>query len=303
LSTPQALDLQYAGRPGLISTFLAATGDGGFVLLDSGPASTVDALEREVEGVGFRLDDLRAVLLTHIHLDHAAAAGQLSRRTGCGVWAHPTGIEHLARPEHKLLPSARRLYGDRLEPLFGRIGSVPENQLHAVDNGQRIRIGELTAVGWHTPGHASHHVAWQVGGAVACGDVAGVRFGGSSHVLPPMPPPDIDVEQWLASIDLVRSLDPERLLLTHFGTVIDPRRHLDELTARLRCWAGETSEVATAGGDADELAERLNQLDLADMTAAGVSDDLRRTYRLIVPMAENAAGLYRYETKRRTRTS
>jgi glyoxylase-like metal-dependent hydrolase (beta-lactamase superfamily II) len=303
MTTPETLDLHYLGRRGLISAFLATTGDGGFVLLDSGPASTIEALEREVARLDLRLDDLRAVMLTHIHLDHAAAAGRLSRRTGCSVWAHPVGIEHLARPEHKLLPSAFRLYGDQLEPLFGIVEGVPGHRLHAIGHGERVTLGSLEVVGWHAPGHAAHHVAWQVGAAVACGDVAGVRFGGSKHVVPPMPPPDIHVERWLESIALVRSLEPRRLLLTHFGSFDDPESHLDQLAARLRTWSDVTSEIVAGGGEAAELTGRLTELDDAEMEAAGVSDELRRIYRKIVPMAENAAGLHRYETKRRTQTS
>ena len=288
------VDLDYLGRPGIISVYAAPTGDGGFVLLDSGPASTLEALERGIEAAGFPLGSLRAVLLTHIHLDHAAAAGTLSRRTGCEVWAHPDGIVHLEDPGARLLPSALRLYGSRLESLFGTMEGAPADRLHAVQHGAALRFGPLEVVGWHTPGHARHHVAWQVGDEIATGDVAGVRMAGSSHVLPPMPPPDIDLAAWHASLDLLRGIEPRRLLVTHFGGFDDAGRHLDELEHRLRRWAAIAEEVVRDGGDVASLGVRLAAQDDLEMTAAGVPDAQRSLYFKLCPMVENSTGLYRY---------
>lgn len=291
------LDLEYQQHRGVISAFLAPTGEGGFVLLESGPASTLEALEGGIETAGFGLHQLRAVLLTHVHLDHAAAAGTLARRTGCEVWVHPDGAHHMADPEDKLLPSARRLYGDMLEPLFGTMEGVPESLLRLVDDGASLRFGELEATGWYTPGHARHHVVWQVGGDVITGDVGGVRLPGADHVLPPMPPPDIDLEDWFRSLDIVRGLSPDRILLTHFGAWDDPEFHLDQLEQRLARWTEMTNEVVRDGGDGVELARRLKELDDAEMDASGVGEDLRQVYRLLCPMKENSAGLLRYVVK------
>ncbi len=292
------LDLEYQQHQGVISAFLAPTGDGGFVLLESGPASTLDALERSVEAAGFGLEQLRAILLTHVHLDHAAAAGTLARRTGCEVWVHPDGAHHMAHPEDKLLPSARRLYGEMLEPLFGAMEGVPSGLVRLVEDGATLGFGELEVTGWFTPGHARHHVVWQVGGDVITGDVGGVRLPGSDHVLPPMPPPDIDVEDWLRSLDLVRSLSPERLLVTHFGAWDDPEFHLDQLEERLVRWTEITEGVVAEEADGTELARRLKTLDDAEMDASGVDEDLRQSYRLLCPMKENSSGLLRYVAKK-----
>ncbi len=297
MATAETLDLRYAGRPGLISAFLVPTGDGGFVLLDSGPASGLTALENEIEAAGFTLSDLRAVLLTHIHLDHAAAAGTLARRTGCQVWVHPAGAFHVGSPESKLLPSARRLYGDQLEVKWGAMEGVPERLLHEVEHGEPLRFGDLKAVGWHTPGHARHHVAWHVGDSVATGDVGGVRLQGPDYVLPPTPPPDIDVSAWLVSIDLVRKLEPAHLLLTHFGSFDDPGPHLDQLAGRLRRWSRVAGEVVGEGGDSEELERRLIELDHSERPAEGIPDDLDEGFQEICPMADNAAGLHRWATK------
>lgn len=296
MTTPVTLDLDYLDHRGLISAFLVATGDGGFVLVDTGPASTLDALEREIRAAGYGLEALKAVLLTHVHLDHAAGAGTLARRTGCEVWAHPAGLEHLEHPEHKLLPSARRIYGEQLERLFGLIEGVPAQLLRPVAGGEPVRIGDLMVVGWHTPGHAGHHVVWQAGDSVATGDVAGVRLSGSTHVLPPMPPPDIDVELWLDSVDLVRGLNPSHLLLTHFGRWDDPLRHLDEVASRLRRWSDVAREVVAESGDVGALERRLAEIDDADMADLRLPEETRTVYRRLCPMVENAAGLFRYAT-------
>jgi glyoxylase-like metal-dependent hydrolase (beta-lactamase superfamily II) len=291
------IDLHYLGRAGIVSVFAVPTGDGGFVLLDSGPASTLPALEQGVEAAGLLMGGLRAVLLTHVHLDHAAAAGTLSRRTGCEVWAHPAGLAHLRDPGERLLPSALRLYGSRLEVLFGTMEGVPAELLHAVEHGASIRVGSLELTGWHTPGHARHHVAWQLGDEIATGDVAGVRMAGSTHVLPPMPPPDIDLEAWRASLDLLRELAPRSLLLTHFGAFDDPARHLEELDLRLCRWVAVAEEVVQGGGDVAALGVRLATLDDQEMTAASVAEAQRTLYSRLCPMVENSAGLFRYLKK------
>jgi glyoxylase-like metal-dependent hydrolase (beta-lactamase superfamily II) len=291
------VDLNYLGRAGIISVFAVPTGDGGFVLLDSGPASTLAALELGVESAGLSVGGLRAVLLTHVHLDHAAAAGTLSRRTGCEVWAHPDGLAHLRDPGERLLPSALRLYGSRLEALFGTMEAVPADRLRPVEHGATLRFGELEVAGWHTPGHARHHVVWQLGDEVATGDVAGVRMAGATHVLPPMPPPDIDLTAWRASLELLRGLAPRRLLLTHFGGFDDPGRHLGELEGRLQRWAAIAEEVVRGGGDAAVLGVRLAALDDQEMAAAGVPEAQRARYARLCPMVENSTGLFRYLKK------
>jgi glyoxylase-like metal-dependent hydrolase (beta-lactamase superfamily II) len=214
------------------------------------------------------------------------------------VYAHPAGVTHLADPGSKLLPSAERLYGDMLEPLWGRTEGVPAQQLVAVEHGARIVVGELEVTAWHTPGHAVHHVIWQTGGDVVTGDVGGVRFPGAAHVLPPMPPPDIDVVAWRESLDLLRGLGPERLLLTHFGAFDDPQRHLDELEDRLLRWTAIAGETVAAGGDREALGQALLELDDAEVAAESLSEDVVARYRRLCPMVENSAGLYRYVTKR-----
>jgi glyoxylase-like metal-dependent hydrolase (beta-lactamase superfamily II) len=293
------LDLEFFDTTEIIASFLAPV-DGGFVLFDTGPASAVDTLETRVNELDFELGKLQAIFATHVHLDHAGGAGVLSRKTGCRVFAHPVGAPHLARPEDKLLPSAERLYKDMMVPLWGITEGVPEKQLSGLEDGESVTVGGLEVTAHHTPGHATHHVAWQIDGAVATGDVAGVRFPDATHVLPPMPPPDIDIEAWYESLELLRRLEPERLLLTHFGAFDDPLRHLDELEDRLRSWTDTARRIVAEGGDTAALGAALLEADEAEMEALAVPPETVARYRRLCPMKENSAGLYRYCTKQRS---
>jgi glyoxylase-like metal-dependent hydrolase (beta-lactamase superfamily II) len=292
------IDLGFQGFSQVIAAFAAPTGDGRFVLFESGPASSVEAVERAVADLGFEIDDLAAIFATHVHLDHSGGAGVLARRTGCTVYAHPAGVAHLIDPNAKLLPSAERLYGDRLVPLWGETKGVPSRQLKTAGHGEKIVLGDLEVVAWQTPGHAVHHIAWQVGRDVVTGDVGGIRFPGADYVAPPMPPPDIDVVLWRESLDLVRSLEPERLLLTHYGAFEDPERHLDELEARLLSWTAIAEAIVADGGSRKDLAGALQALDEKELGAESLSDDIVARYRHLCPMPENSAGLYRYVSKR-----
>ncbi|MCG6948756.1 MAG: MBL fold metallo-hydrolase [Acidobacteria bacterium] len=287
------IDVEFFGATELISSFLVPI-DGGFVLFDPGPASGLDSLERRVGEAGYELTDLRAVFATHVHLDHAGASGVLARRTGCEVFAHPLGGPHMIDPEAKLLPSAERLYGNMMEPLWGRTVGVPEAQMRLVEDGATVTIGDLDVVGWHTPGHAKHHVAWQIDDAVSTGDVAGVRFPGASHVLPPLPPPDIDIDQWRKSLAVLRRLEPGRLLLTHFGSFDDVARHIDELEDRLVRWTAIARKTISSGGGRDELGAALERMHEEEMRSADVPPEAAERYRRLCPVKEASTGLFRY---------
>ncbi len=297
------IDLGFMGVNEIIAAFAVATGDGGWVLFETGPASSLTTLEGELARAGFALADLSAIFVTHVHLDHAGAAGTLARQAGCPVWSHPEGVPHLADPG-KLLASAERIYGDRMETLWGKTEPVAAAQVRGVEHRGRVVVGDLEVVGWHTPGHAVHHVAWQVGDGVVTGDVAGIRFPGCSHVSPPLPPPDIDIPTWQKSLSLLRKLSPRRLLLTHFGVFEDPPRHLDELDRRLLQWTEIAERIISAGGTQEELAAELQSTADIDMAAAiGLAGEestaMAERYRHLSPMDANAAGLFRHVRLRR----
>jgi glyoxylase-like metal-dependent hydrolase (beta-lactamase superfamily II) len=218
----RVIDVMHLGRPHVIGCWEV---DG--VLVDPGPQSSMETLLGALGG-----ERPRALLLTHIHLDHAAATGALVRRwPGLEVYVHERGAPHLVDPS-KLLASAERLYGNRMEELWGEIVPVPEANVKSLAGGEDV-LGMRVA---YTPGHASHHVCYlhQDSGTAFVGDVAAVRIPPSDLIVPPTPPPDIDIETWLDSIATVESWRPERLALTHFGQVDDPIEHLEKVRIRLR---------------------------------------------------------------------
>jgi glyoxylase-like metal-dependent hydrolase (beta-lactamase superfamily II) len=220
------IDLLHAGLPRSIGTYLLDTSEG-LALFDCGPTTCVPALEAGLAERGYELGDLRCLLLSHIHLDHAGAAGVLVREhPELQVWVSGIGAPHLVDPS-RLERSARRLYGDTFDELWGELAPVPE---------ENVRIAEDRAVGlevFASPGHASHHVCYFDGATLYAGDAAGVRIQPGRTVLPPTPPPDLDIEAWYRTLEEIERRAPERLALVHFGVADDVSRHLGELRRRL----------------------------------------------------------------------
>ena len=240
-------------------------------------ATLVEALDDEAP---------RALLLTHIHLDHAGATGAMVRRwPELEVYVHERGAPHLADPE-KLVASASRLYGDRMEELWGEIVPVPEVNLRPLRGGEDV-LGFRVA---YTPGHASHHVCYfhEASRRAFVGDVAGVRIPPSKLVLAPTPPPDIDIDAWKGSIELVLAWEPESLAITHFGAVEDPAAQLDAVTRCLDRWAEATREL-----DADRFERAVRQ-----EIRAGADPETAAVYEQAIPPQQLYLGLERYWRKR-----
>lgn len=281
----RVIDVMHLGRPHVIGCWEA---DG--VLIDPGPESSLGTV---LEAIGD--EQPRAVLLTHIHLDHAAATGAMVERwPDLEVYVHERGAPHLIDPS-KLLASAERLYGDRLEYLWGKILPVPEGNVHVLTGGETV-FGMQVA---YTPGHASHHVCYfhDDSGTAFCGDVAACRIPPSNLVLPPTPPPDIDIETWEASLDLIASWEPQRLALTHFGAVEDDvPGHIETVRAKLRQEANLARQLPHDQYDQD-LEHRLHtQLTDEDMNEETAAELLQA-----VPTAYQWSGLDRYWRKRAER--
>jgi len=256
----RVIDLNFGAAPHAIGVYLVDTDDGP-ALFDCGPSSTLDTLEAGLAANGLAVTDVKHLLLSHIHLDHAGAAGSLVRRSPkLTVWVSPIGRPHLIDPS-RLERSARRLYGDMFDPLWGELAPVPA---------ESVRVADGDVLSWDafpTPGHASHHVSYLRGGTLLAGDAAGVRMPGSSYVLPVCPPPDITVEGWHETIAEIRRRRPDRLALIHFGVHEDVESHLDRLDEELDRWAervgGGMSEqefVATARADAGDEADRYDRV-------------------------------------------
>lgn len=260
------IDLAHLGRPRSVACRLLDTAAGP-VLVDPGPGSTLATLTAGLAAHGVALTDLAAVLVTHIHFDHAGVTGTLvATHPGLRVYVHTIGARHLADPS-RLIASATRIYGDRMEALWGPILAVPADRLHALTGGETVRIGGRSFAVRDTPGHAVHHVTYldESDGTAYVGDVAGLRLPPVDLVLPVTPPPDFDHARWLASLDVVEALAPARLFVTHFGMSEDPVAHLAQLRLGLEAWSSTARSLLAEPGTDAERADRFHAWVLASI--------------------------------------
>jgi glyoxylase-like metal-dependent hydrolase (beta-lactamase superfamily II) len=232
------IDLDFLGVPGIIATAILQ-GPSGVALIDPGPSTTLANLKSALARKGIGIQDVRQVLLTHIHLDHAGGTGALVRENpAIDVFVHERGARHMVDPA-KLMSSATRLYGADMERLWGDFLPVPQERVRVLKGDETINVGGRELQVAYTPGHASHHVSYfDPSSRVAfVGDTAGIRRGDRLCVMPPTPPPDIDLEAWRTSEDRILAWDPDTLFLTHFGPFHGARLHFTDLAERLALWS------------------------------------------------------------------
>lgn len=291
------LDTQHQGYPGTVGVYLLPGVAGTFALVESGPGSTLEAVLAGVQEAGFAPEKLTSILLTHIHLDHAGAAGTLAQRYGAQVFVHENGAGHLLDPG-RLLASAARIYGDRMQGLWGEMESVPQHLLRPVRDGETLEIlGHRVGV-LYTPGHASHHVGYLLGKTrLFTGDAAGIRLPGASTVRPALPPPELDLETWSRTIQAMRQAGPEELLLTHFGRVDDVEAHFRELERQHRLWSETILEGMNAGEDDETLAARVATLSREALLAEGASEGTIARHSVTSSDAMTVLGVKRYWQK------
>jgi glyoxylase-like metal-dependent hydrolase (beta-lactamase superfamily II) len=293
------VDLEFQGRPNAIATAVLSA-PGGVALVDPGPTTCLETLELGLNGRGLGLGEVTDILLTHIHLDHAGATGTIVRRhPDIRVHVHERGARHLIDPG-KLLASATRLYGEgNMGRLWGEFAAVPERNVHALRGGERLDAGGRRFEVAHTPGHASHHVSYfdRGLGLAFVGDTAGVCIR-EGYVLPPTPPPDIEVELWRDSVAAIEAWSPQTLFLTHFGAVRNARPHLQSLLENLDTLAGWVeASLQTPGSDEEkgqEFATWLQHELRRHMTDAQLA-----SYRVAAPPEGLWLGLARYWRTRR----
>jgi glyoxylase-like metal-dependent hydrolase (beta-lactamase superfamily II) len=278
----EPIDLRHQSAERVIGVYVVETDDGP-ALFDCGPTACIPALKVGLATHGLGLKDVRHLLLSHIHLDHAGAAGTLVREhPALQVHVSAIGAPHLVDPS-RLEASARRLYGDAFDALWGELAPVPEENVHVVSD----RVVGLDC--FPTPGHASHHVSYLASdGTLYAGDAAGVRIVPARHVLPVSPPPDFDVEAWDRTLDEIERRQPERLALIHFGVATDVADHLALMREELRRWV----ELVRLGATSEEFVRSGR-----DLLSARVADDPDGWERA-APLWQSYLGIERYWAKK-----
>jgi glyoxylase-like metal-dependent hydrolase (beta-lactamase superfamily II) len=295
------LDLRHQGAPQVVATAVLAGADK-VALIDPGPTSTLDTLNEQLALGGLVLSEVEAILLTHIHLDHAGACGTIVRQhPHITVYVHERGAPHLIDPT-KLLNSATRLYGSAMDRLWGAFEPVPQANVRALAGGETVVAAGHTLQTAYTPGHASHHLAYfDAASRIAfVGDVAGVSLPPAHVIVPPTPPPDIDVEAWQASVDKILAWHPEALFLTHFGLKSNPAIHLQELMERLGYWARLVKDLLESEPSEDTRRAKFARQVGVEMRRS-VSDPDALRYGLAIGLDQSYNGLARYWTKKAER--
>lgn len=261
------LDLVYLDMPKVLACGMIET-DAGLLLVDPGPSTSLLALEAGLEVFGASWGDVHALLLTHIHLDHAGAAGSIvAKAPHIQVYVHRRGAPHMMRPR-RLLESAKRIYGVMMESLWGAFLAIPEENVHVVYGGESLTFGRHTLEVAYTPGHATHHVSYwdRYSGTAFVGDTAGMRLPHVPYVMPVSPPPDITVEGWHESLNQIERWAPDQLFVTHFGPHEDIAWHLGDMRKRLDAWSTKVQHSLLADTQ-DDAALLFHRNELAAMRA------------------------------------
>jgi len=292
------VDVNFIGVPGIIATAVLH-GPGGVALIDPGPTSTLPALRAALEKAGIGLTDVRSIVLTHIHLDHAGATGTIvHEHPGVRVYVHEKGAPHMIDPG-KLLASATRLWGADMDRLWGEVRPVPTEVVVSLAGGERIDAAGRDLTVAYTPGHASHHVSFYNAdsGVAFVGDTAGICLGRGGFVLPPTPPPDIDPEAWRASLTLIEGWGADTLFITHFGAHAPAHAHLTEMADHITLLANLVRASLARPGD-DESREAWFTDEVRRELRRRLPEDNARAYEVAGRFDLNWKGLARYWRKR-----
>lgn len=290
----RTLDLEFMGFPGTIAAYLIPHKQG-LILIECGPGSTLNSLKNSLMKDGYQLEDIKAVLLTHIHLDHGGSAGALSN-LGADIYVHHVGAPHLLNPT-KLLSSAARIYGDMMEQLWGETRPVIPDRLISLQDGDIVELGGLRFRAIDTPGHANHHLAYIYEDICFSGDIAGVRLFGLSHLRLPMPPPELHLWKWRESIKRIMDEDISFIAPTHFGMYGDPKSHLSNLYKNLEIteqWIAHTMQFEPTE---EELNTKLNHWMQILSHEDGLTQDQIEAYEIVNPSWMSSLGIYRYWQK------
>jgi glyoxylase-like metal-dependent hydrolase (beta-lactamase superfamily II) len=285
------VDSQLHGHRNSIAAYFVQSARG-LVVVDPGPGSTLPKLVQALQEHGFRPQDVTDVLLTHIHLDHAGAAGWLARQ-GARIHVHPLGAPHMLNPE-KLLASARRIYGDAMEETWGEFLPVPESQLSIVQDGQTLSLGGLDFTALHTPGHAEHHAVYILDDLCFGGDIGGVRRPGPVYLRLPFVPPETHLGKWRESLQKIQACGVRRMAVTHFGIYEDAPRHIELALRFLNEVEAWLEQVMPSTPDVETLLVRYTAWLHENGQVYGADDETLTTYDFASPVKMGASGLFRY---------
>lgn len=296
--TVHTLDLNFLGLPGIIASYLIPHTHG-VVLVECGPASTVQMLKENLHALGYTEGDVTHVLLTHIHLDHAGAAGWLARQ-GAHIYVHPAGLPHLVNPD-KLITSARRIYGDMMDTLWGEIISVPPERVSALQDGDVLDISGLVFRAIETPGHANHHHAYIYQDVCFSGDIGGIRLQNTSFSNIPTPPPEFHLEHWRSSLDRLRvefeQENTRAIAPTHFGVFTDPDQHLARLEKALTELEEFIKTTLPTLPSEGQLLQEFDAWQHKRFTRGGDDPMVEQVYSTVNPIQLSVSGIQRYWSK------
>lgn len=269
------LDLRFRDTPGLIAAYLIESG-GELALIETGPSSTLETLRAGIREAGVDEETIKKVFVTHIHLDHAGAAGWFAQN-GATLFCHPNAARHLVDPS-KLIESARQVYGSLMDTLWGEMLPAPAERVTALQDGERVRVGEMDVIAWDTPGHARHHHAFVAGDVCFTGDVAGLRLEQNAYLSVTAAPPQFDPAAYVQSVDRLEAANFKALYLTHFGAVQDVQAHLAGYRSRIQEVYQNVAAWLREGLSQEENRARYTAAEHTAAMASGISEALWQKY-------------------------
>jgi glyoxylase-like metal-dependent hydrolase (beta-lactamase superfamily II) len=291
----EIIDLFFQGEPEIIGSYVLR-GPRGVALIETGPGSTSENLLAGLDDLDIEPGEITDILLTHIHLDHAGAAGYMAQLTGATVHVHHVGAPHMIDPG-KLLASAGRIYGDQMGPLWGDFLPVPADQINILHDGDVIDAAGIPVKAIDTPGHAYHHMAYWMDGVCFTGDVAAVRLPGYDHIRLPTPPPEFHLQLWKESVERLQAMKPDVIVPTHYGPKEDADVHFEAVIEKLDVLTDHLRRQVLAGESAEQMMAELPGW-LADQARSeGVSEEGVHRYEVVVPSYMNVTGVLRYFRK------
>ncbi len=292
------IDLNFQGVPGTIASYLISHQHGA-ILIESGPGTTLESLQKGLSEFGYELEDVHDVLLTHIHLDHAGAAGALAK-LGAKVYVHHIGAPHLLNPE-KLVTSAERIYGEMMDQLWGEIIPIDSNQLIALQHNDVVEIEGIKFRAIDTPGHANHHMVYIYEDVCFSGDIAGVRLFNSNHMRIPMPPPELNLIVWVESLRYLLTQNFSYIAPTHFGIYPEPHWYINKLIQLIETTDQWISKTMSSDPSLEALSREFNRWTQVQAGQDNLTPEQMLAYETANPTWMSASGIMRYWQKFKAR--